>query len=435
MLVYSSNKYENLNIIINSLKYNIYGILYGHCLLYYSTIHCNITIKLVIYVCQLSAGRGPAPGKVEWGQGRPAGMTKSTPTSSPQPRILKLAKALESDIRRRGLGPGDAYLSTLDAAQMLGVSMNAANSALRLLTKRGVIKRKQRSGAVIAHPPSVDPAETFHRVHIVVNQWYVKHEGLYSDGLTVGLQGVVPDAEIQFNYLPEHRDEAHVRRLVEAAQSSPYSVGLVISKASLAVQRLVLSSGLPSVVHGGTHPSNAMLPSIDRDNKQAGRIAMEHLVAKACRRVIILNRDRFHPGDHDMVDSVMEAADAAGIPASGIVLRALLPDDDAVMSEVKLLMEASEVPTGIIAQTERHARYATFAVGSMGLRAGDDVPIIALTLFRHGNESPPPFAYIRWKLTAEQQGELIGRTLLRIAKGDVLHAEHIRVPVELVPGP
>ena len=50
-----------------------------------------------------------------------------------------------------------------EAAQMLGVSTNIANSALRLLAQRRIIERKQRTGSVIAHPPDREAAPVFRR--------------------------------------------------------------------------------------------------------------------------------------------------------------------------------------------------------------------------------------------------------------------------------
>ncbi|MCC6681274.1 MAG: GntR family transcriptional regulator [Phycisphaeraceae bacterium] len=341
---------------------------------------------------------------------------------------------LEKDIRRRNLLPGDAYMSTAETAQMLGVSANVANSALRLLVKRRIIDRKQRRGAVIAHPPTECASEAFQRVHIVVNQRYVKQEGLYSDGLTVGLQGVVPNAEIQFNYLPSHHEDKYIQRLIDAAQTVAYPVGFVISKASIPVQRLMARSGLPSLVHGGLHLSHTALSSIDRDNVQTGHILTRYMIEQRCKRIIVLNRNEIYPGDHDLLDGITATMDEAKLPTSALIWRVLVTDEDIVCSEVEKLLTQSRLRTGIIAQSERHAKYASVAVEAVGKKIGVDVPIALVTLFRRGKENPSPFPHIRLAMTPEQQGELIGQMLLNIYKGKETQPKHIRIPVELEAG-
>ena len=52
------------------------------------------------------------------------------------PRILELADRLTADIHERLLKPGDAYLTTAEAARLLGISTTTANRAMQLLVKQ-----------------------------------------------------------------------------------------------------------------------------------------------------------------------------------------------------------------------------------------------------------------------------------------------------------
>src|SRR5688572_33109266 len=81
---------------------------------------------------------------------RVAGNSDATRMSSRMrtkvPRIVELADLIAADIRRRKLNPGDSYQSTLETAEMLGVSTTAANRAMQVLVKRRVLDRRQKKG-------------------------------------------------------------------------------------------------------------------------------------------------------------------------------------------------------------------------------------------------------------------------------------------------
>src|SRR3984957_16744093 len=126
-----------------------------------------------------------------------------TPTVPQAPRIVDLADRILADIRRKRLRPGDPYLSTAEIARLLRVSGTAANRALQLLAQRQVLERRQRRGAFIARGPAGGKTVVVNRVHLLVHRDYLRAEGLLADGVVLGIQGELPQAEIQFNFLPE----------------------------------------------------------------------------------------------------------------------------------------------------------------------------------------------------------------------------------------
>src|SRR5262245_11829935 len=111
----------------------------------------------------------------------------------PKPRIVELADRIAADIRHKRLKPGDAYLTTAGASQLLGISTTAANRAMQLLVQRQVLQRRQRKGTTIALAPM--ERRGLRRVRILVQQRFLQTEGLLADGMVLGLQSALPDAD------------------------------------------------------------------------------------------------------------------------------------------------------------------------------------------------------------------------------------------------
>src|SRR5262245_1982988 len=107
-------------------------------------------------------------------------------TVSAGAKIVDVADQIVADIRRRKLRPGDSYLTTAETAHWLRVSGSTVNRALQLLAQRGVIQRRQRQGTLIADLESDSPLR---RVHLVVREDHLRTEGLWADGVLLGLQG------------------------------------------------------------------------------------------------------------------------------------------------------------------------------------------------------------------------------------------------------
>src|SRR3954470_19347948 len=103
-------------------------------------------------------------------------------------QIIELADRIAEDIRRRELRPGDAYLSTAEVARVMQVNGTKANRALQLLARRRVLDRRQRKGTFIAPPPADadTPGPALDVVHLLVQQDYLRTEGLLADGVVLG---------------------------------------------------------------------------------------------------------------------------------------------------------------------------------------------------------------------------------------------------------
>lgn len=350
-------------------------------------------------------------------------------TSHRVARIVELADRLESDIRAKGLKPGDPYLSTLAASQMLGVGGGPANRAMQLLEKRQVLVRRQRSGAYIAQPPHDTPPAEIRRVHLLVHEKYLKTEGVGADGMLVGMQGELPRATVSINFLPADNGSRFVEDLILQALRSSEPDGFVLVRASFETQQAIAASGLPAVVHGTLYPSINGLSYVERDQKAMIRVLAHYLLERGRRRVAFLGRQLVGPGDHVSLDTLHQV-----FGGDALVVRHLPSADAAITGEARLLFGHECRPTGFICQTERLADGVARAARELGMEPQRDVDITVCCYYLKAGETGR-YPYARLTLSPEEIGRHIGRLLSRQARGEQRQPEHELIPVALeVPG-
>lgn len=351
-----------------------------------------------------------------------------TSTLSQAPRIVDLADRILDDIRRKKLRPGDPYLSTAEIARLLRVSGTAANRALQLLGQRRVLERRQRRGTFIA-AATTGNGTSLHRVHLLVHHDYLRTEGLLADGVVLGIQGELPQAEIQFNFLPDSGEVEYVQRLVEDSLRDHRSAGFVLVRSSVFTQRLLASSGLPTVVSGTLHPSIQGLATIDRDHRQIGRLMVEYMLQEKCRRLALLLRDHVGAGDHVLLDTVSRELASRGFAADGLVVRCLPADESAIRSAVTELIEEGPTPVGVVCRSQPLAQGAALAVAELPRSARRHVPIALCDVYRpDGGKSV--FPCIVPLLGPQELGREIGRLLNRAVHDRACHTPHV-IPVTL----
>ena len=276
--------------------------------------------------------------------------------SAAGPKIVEVAERILADIQERKLRPGDAYLSTAETAQWLRVNGATVNRALQLLSQRGVICRRQRRGTVIADPADRATESPLKRVHLLVREDHLRAEGLWTEGVLLGLQGALPGAEIQFNFRPEVDEADYVRQLIHDVLGSKRTAGLVLIRSTVVSQRLVVASGLPAVVSGTLQPSIRDLPSVDRDQRQIGVLLAEYLLRARCRNFLILMRERLTAGDHAMLDGALATLAAAGVALDALKLRCLPTDEEAIVAATQDLVAGLRGRVGCLCRSEALAQ-------------------------------------------------------------------------------
>jgi DNA-binding LacI/PurR family transcriptional regulator/DNA-binding transcriptional regulator YhcF (GntR family) len=359
-------------------------------------------------------------------------MTAMEPQNENIPRIVQLAQQVERDIRQRGLHPGDPYLTTAQTARMLGVSTTIANRALQYLARNGRLDRRQRRGTFVAEPDRKQGEPAIARVHLVVHQRYMRTEGLLADGVIVGLQSELPGLDVSFNFMPPGSEAEYVNELIGTIMQSGQPEGLVLVRASLEVQRIVAQSGLPAVVYGTPYRSISQLSYVDADQHAVGRLLTEHALAQRCKRLLVIMRDQMLPGDSPYLDAILETAGNAGLTADRIRTRFLPRDRELIAAEVRHLLEKKRPRPAILCRDEPLADATLAEVERLGLRAGHDMVVTVSTIYRRGNEAPPPIPYTQYAETPVQIGEHLARLLTSSAtQQETRSPKSIILPVTL----
>lgn len=344
-------------------------------------------------------------------------------------RIVDVAEQILSDIRRRQLRPGEAYLGTAETARLFRISGSTVNRAFQLLARRGVVQRRQRRGTIVLDPDRRGDSQ-LQRVHLLVRKDHLKAEGLWADGVLMGLQEELPGVQLQFNFRPESDDADYLRGLIDDILRSNQTAGLVLIRSNVQTQRLVAGSGLPAVVSGTLQPSIAGIPSIDRDQRQIGALLADYLLRAGCRHFLVLMRERMAAGDHLMLDAALKTLAGAQVPLDRIKLRFLPSDPEAIAAEMRDLLLSSPARAGCVCRSERLARGVEDAAAGLRLSARDWPQLVVADAARQ-RYSESRFPCIEPDIAAEEWGARLGRVLLAAARGEHPQPEHQLIPVHL----
>lgn len=357
------------------------------------------------------------------------------PGRSSAPAIVDLAERIQDDIRQRGLVPGDSYLSAAETAKMLKVGTAAANRALQLLEHRQVLVRRQRSGTFIG-TASLQPNSSDRRVNLIVDQSFLKSEGLLADGVLAGIQSVLPQADLRFRFMPVTDDADFVHQVIDEALLSSQREGFVLVRASLTAQRLVANSGLPAVIFGTPYPSIKTIPGIDRDSVQSGILAAADLIKRRCEHILLLLRQQVMPGDHRLLDAIQQQLNEAH-PQPNFTLRCLPLVIEEIQQEVYSVLRQKAGKWGIICRSAPLAEGASLALERVKSRIKqNDITgeIIVTDIQRPGQKSLPPWRHTQLLLSPQEIGEKIGQLLESQFTGTPHTVEQISIPVQLREG-
>ena len=332
------------------------------------------------------------------------------------PRIVQLAAMIEADITHRRLHAGDPYLTTAETARMLGVSTTIANRALQFLARNGRLIRKQRRGTYVAEPGPRGGEPPLGRVHLVVHQHYMRTEGLLADGVIVGLQSELPGVDVSFNFMPQGNERQYVEELAGSIMQAAQPEGLVLVRANLEVQKMVAQTGLPAVVYGTPYPSVSQLSYVDADQYAIGHLLTKHALKQRSKRLLVIMRDQLLPGDSPYLDAIHEAAGRARLTADRLQVRFLARDRELIAAEVGDLLKKPQPLPAILCRDEPLAEGVLDEITRLGLAVGEDVIVAVSTIYRRGNEDPPPIPYTQYAASPVQIGEHLGRLLANSTK-------------------
>lgn len=351
------------------------------------------------------------------------------------PKIVRLAEQVEEDIRSRGLRAGDPYMNAAELARELRVSASTANRVLQILDERGVVERARKKGTLVSNPSPEGPLRTIKRVHMLTFQASVRPVGVMTDPVIVGIQHKLPGSMVQFNFLSSVVDADQVRRLLDEARRSPDPVGIVLTRAPFAAQKMVEESGIPTVVHGYLQPSVGKLAWITIDYDEIGCLLGRFVRDREAKRVaVVIPEQPLLPGDYRLLDRLREELGQANYGPGDLQIACLPRDDDAVAAWFSEHVPLGSGRTVVACYRDYHVPGVRKALRKAGVRrAACDIVAID-EHWSATRKNGGGLARIVSPASEFEVGAAIAELLLDQLKGRGGKGMHRIFPVELVEG-
>lgn len=342
--------------------------------------------------------------------------------------VSELARRVESDIQLRGLAPGDRYLTSDEAQKAFRVGKGVVNRALRLLTQRKVLVRRQKSGTFVG-PKGGTPSKHAIRTFFVLLPSYRKDlVDVPFDLFLQAFQSEFPLATVHFGFVPEQNGVEYVDELIAASQAEGRFAGVVPISCSTEIGARLADAGVPMVAFTAFYTDGRQVVSVDTDRFQAGQLLVKHLIERGHRRIALFNFSNGQPGDHDFYDGVSEEMSAARLPHNALIYRDLPAGIAMVAGRVRELFAQPNPPTAFIARSSRIADVVEAAVKEFAPQA--DVEIVFMD---HATDyvRRSPFTHVRPTLAFEQIARLVVRLLRQLANDEPIDQRNVVIPMEL----
>ncbi|MES0826403.1 LacI family DNA-binding transcriptional regulator [Ruegeria sp. SCP11] len=199
------------------------------------------------------------------------------------------------------------------------------------------------------------------------------------------------------------REYAMVRKFLEHRVDGVALVGLEHSDATA---RLIEQQKIPALAIWN-YSEDSLLPCVGADNRMAGRLAAEHLLALDHRDIgLIFPKTTGNDRAQNRLSAVRDAFTEIGISVpSEHESEAPYSVSQAKQAAISLLTERSR-PTALLCGNDVIAQGALFAAQSLGLKVPDDLSIIGIGDFKGSADVEPGLTTIR--IPAETIGNLAG---------------------------
>jgi LacI family transcriptional regulator len=345
-----------------------------------------------------------------------------------------LAKRLEEDIRTRGLRVGEPYLTTAQAGRQLGISKAMAYRAMKILVARQVLVSHPGRGTFVGPEAGGTSFRQSKCIRIFLMQDLLLSFEQSTYGWLAGVATTLPGYGIQFDFLQPNDAETQVGHLLDRGMAEGSLSAVIMLGCPRAVQEQVLNRGVPSLVLGTDYSSTRQLPSVDADQFEIGRLATEYLLSRGHRRIALLMREMWFPGDQRMYEGVGRALDDAGLGHDSLVLRNLSVDHEVLSADLQRLLTLEDRPTGCVCRMPFFAQTVVQAAESLDLSVPDDLEVIADGLNRQ-TAAHLGLPCVCMKVSAEESVAIGGRMLAQLLEGHEPNPIHEVLPVELLEPP
>lgn len=336
-------------------------------------------------------------------------------------KLEELAQLIEQDLMRRGLSPGDQYLTAQAAGERFGIHPRQANRAMNLLAGRGLLKRRPAVGTVAGPGVERFAAAEANGIHVLIGADRL-HSGLRTDVLLQAFSTEMPGTEVKFTVLSETLPPADLNAILDRDADDHRLLGMVLLGCGRQVQEGVARRHLPTVVFGSVFPSTSQLSSLDLNQRQIGFLLAERLLNEGCRQLAVVTHHVWLPGDNAFLDGIHAAFEDHGEALRPPTIRACVVEPKIIRAEIQRLMSQKGSPDGLICHSASIAEVAIKAAPETPVVYDDPDPRLPL---------PGSTCLVQPACSFLDQTRQLAGLLRRVARDPSGQAEHLVIPVEV----
>lgn len=337
--------------------------------------------------------------------------------STVTPNVDQLSHLLEEDILRRKLCAGDRFMTSDEAGRKFGVSRATAHRAFQLLAGRDLLVSKPRQGTFVgpASPHQKPAPPELRCVHAVIDPERLR-AGLSVGELVEGIHTALPEHDFQLNYLPTANPVGYITSLLrevsdDGDEENQPRRGFVLLGCPRRVQELVAESCLPAVIFGSRYPTAASIPSISVDNVAKGRLLTRYLLERDHRRIGLVMRETWLPGDRRVFEGINQELAEAELPHGTLSICTVPNDDKVIYTELCAWLKSNEPPTALICQ-QRFTEAVQASLRQLECRVPEDLEVVVettdhVTDFTRG--VPHTLSQVPFLDRVKRAGELLSR--------------------------
>lgn len=350
----------------------------------------------------------------------------------PSDPIDRLVIVLEDDIRRRGLRPGDKYLTTQEVAGMLGVSTRLANDAMNVLATRSVLIRRPKAGTTIGPDAPHESPALLDVVHLLIRQDYFFSERPRLEKMVNGLTSVLDGTSVQFSFVPAYNELVFVERMVRAAEAGQMRAGYLIAVKSPQVQDFFQRQRVPVVLLGMPYSGINRLCWQDKDQRQIGALVAREVISAGRRHIAVVLRDRRGVGDDLMMDAITHEVLAAKLGSGALTVRSVPSEESLTEIAVREVLSRTDRPTAVICRSRLIFDVVVRVARELRLNIPADL-LLALTDPAGKDESPVDVPCVRPIVDsdARSEGITVANMLSELAVGRTPTPDHVLIPVTM----
>jgi LacI family transcriptional regulator len=281
---------------------------------------------------------------------------------------------------------------------------------------RGLRARRTRTIAIATY--DYRPSESFFSHYLGV-MLAAMTEALQSKGYYLLLFPFAIDSNLTplRQLLGEGRVDAIAMRFVTDPPSSD------------SVLEVIAEANLPCVCLERPGAARYGFPSVMYDDREGGRLAMEHLLANGHRRIAHIHGDLRYASAQARLASYERAMNAAGLGIDPALIAGSPWDMKVAHVATQQLLDLDDPPSAIFAASDDLAIGAVQAIEHRGLSVPNDLAVIGFDDIPFSNQMMPRLSTVRLPL------EEMGRRAADLLAGDATSTNgprDISLPVELI---